>query len=550
MKTDPVVVLGLDALDPGMAWRLARGGQLPALADLFRSSARCRVRNPFGLFVGALWVSFATGLRPDRHGFHCWDEIEVETYRRRLNTPSVKQKNFWTSLSDAGRRVAAIDVPHAKADGAINGVQLVEWGCHDRHFGLHGWPPGRAADIASAFGIHPVLGVDPYAVRDFAADDYVHRDGAFRTCDEERALLRGLREGAAAKRGLLAALFAEEDWDLFLAVYGESHAIGHQQWHLHDPSHPRFDPAVRDAVGGDPLVQVYRDIDASVGDLVAAAGPDATILVLMSHGMGPHYDGAHLLDEVLTRLDRFERGPQPPSGARDLAGRAIRSLAPSLRGLATAFAVPLPLRHALSRAADSHGFAEARARQHYFLEPNNYVYGGIRLNVVGREPRGCVLPDEIGEVCKRLEEDLLALVNVDTGRPAIRAIIRSDDHHRRSPTDAMPDLFVDWDRSGPIETMWSPKTGTVHAPYEHWRTGDHREAGLLLARGPGLPANTRLPALDVEDLGPSIAARMGVALADVDGIAAPWLAGAGGEMVPGVGLEPTTYRLQGGCSTS
>jgi predicted AlkP superfamily phosphohydrolase/phosphomutase len=498
---NPVLLVGLDACDPAIARRLAAAGHLPALARLFESSARCTVHNPYGLFVGALWMNFATGLRPDRHRFHCWDEIDVASYERRLTTPpSNAETAFWHALGEAGRRVAVLDVPHAKADLPVNGMQVVEWGCHDRHFGFHTWPPKAAADIEAAFGLHPVLGLDAYTSRQFAPDDYAHRAGPLRTPDEDRELLEGLLRGARAKRALSTTLLAEGGWDLFVDVFGESHSIGHQQWHFHDPTHPRFDPAAVNALGGDPILQLYRELDASLGEILALAGDEATVLVLLSHGMGPHNDGTHLLDEVLSRL---------------------------LQRLVTAFTVPVM--HAIANTGLIGSCAEfaspqRRARQCFFMEPNNYVYGGIRLNLAGREPMGGVQPDEVDTVCRRLTDDLLALVNLDTGGPVIRAVERAEAWHRRSPQDTLPDLFIDWERGAPIETVWSPKTGLVHARYTNWRSGDHRPDGLLLAYGPGIPTGTTLPAMATEDLAPSIAARLGVELPDVDGRMVHWLA--------------------------
>jgi hypothetical protein len=135
-----------------------------------------------------------------------------------------------------------------------------------------------------------------------------------------------------------------------------------------------------------------------------------------------------------------------------------------------------------------------------------------------------VHPEEADVVIAQLEQDLLELVNLDTGKPAIRAVQRSDAWHERSATDVMPDLFVDWDRSAPVNRVSSPKIGVIHEPYELWRTGDHRPAGLLLTHGDGLPAGARLEGLAVEDIGPSIAARLGVVLEDVDGAPCTWLA--------------------------
>src|SRR5947209_6634167 len=127
-----VVVAALDSCDPAIARHFATAGYLPSFARLFESAACCHVHNPPGLFVGALWTSFVTGLRADRHRFHCWDEIEIASYLRRLTLPpSLAETAFWRPLSDADRRVALIDVPHTKADAPINGLQVVEWGSHD-----------------------------------------------------------------------------------------------------------------------------------------------------------------------------------------------------------------------------------------------------------------------------------------------------------------------------------------------------------------------------------------------------------------------------------
>ena len=520
----PILVVGLDACDPAIAHSLAAAGHLPTLRRLFEHAARCRVRNPYGLFVGSLWMTFATGLRADRHHFHCWDEIDVASYVRRMTKPSsCGQTPFWRRLSEDGRRVAVIDVPHSKADVSINGLEVVEWGCHDRHFGFHTWPAAKASEIASAFGLHPVLGLDPYSVREFAPDDYAHREGPLRTTEEERTLFDGLLRGVVAKRRLSTALLADGGWDLFLTIFGESHAIGHQQWHLHDPTHPRFDPALVEAVGGDPIPAIYRELDAALGEMLSLLDAEATVLVLLSHGMGPHNDGTHLLDEVLSRFDWFDRGPPPLIATpRELLRRAAQSLERRV----PAFAVPTIRRTnagRMLRPCPEFASPDDRARQRFFVEPNNYVYGGVRLNLVGREPKGCVEPHQFDAVCQSLTDDLLALINVQTGGPVVRSVERADRWYRRLPDDTMPDLFIDWERTAAIETVWSAKTGIVHSPYTHWRTGDHRPDGLLLAFGPGIPGSTELAAVELEDLAPSIAGRLGVAIEDVDGAAAPWL---------------------------
>lgn len=546
MARPPVVMIGLDAFDSGLARRFAAAGQLPTLARLLEQGAHSRVVNPVGLFVGAVWVSYASAQRPERHGFHCWEKIDVDTYERVMHSPRPDRYDaFWKQVADAGPRVAAIDVPHSRAPARLNGIEIAEWGCHDRHFGLHAFPPSRAQEMAAAFGLHPVLGADPYEARHFAADDYAFRAGPVRTAEEDIALLGATIAGVRAKGALLSALLAEEPWSLFLGVFGEAHAVGHQQWHLHDPAHPRFDAALQRAMGGDPILQIYQEINSAIGRLIEEAPPGATILVHFSHGMGAHHDGTDLLEEVLARLDRVATGRSPQGGALDRARLALRPAVNGLAAITRRLPVPPRLRRRLGQAAKGNGPA-SRSHRLFFQEPNNSVYGGIRLNLAGREPQGRVRPEEADRLLRWLEEGLRALVNVDTGRAAVTGVTRAADHYDRRQGDTLPDLFVAWDNTAPIDTLASPKIGIVRRDYRDWRTGDHLPEGLLLASGPDFPAGRAMPPIAVEDIGPSIAARFGVALDDVDGKPVSWLAGGDEPHVEPADERPEPASLQKG----
>jgi predicted AlkP superfamily phosphohydrolase/phosphomutase len=517
----PVIVLGLDSLDPGLARVWADAGELPNLAKLFAESARCEVRNPTGLYVGALWPSFATGLGADRHDFYCWSHINRRTYRREANPPRLGRfPTLWSRLSDAGRRVAVVDVPHFGVDGPVNGVQIAEWGAHDRHFGLQSWPAEEAERIVATAGLHPIFGADPYSQREFSPDDFAFRSGIVRTADEERQLLEGLVAGARAKGRGLAALRRREDWDLFLAVFGESHSAGHQLWHLHDPSDPKFDQERQRALGGDPLLRVYKAIDDAIGEIAAGMPGDGRLLVLLSLGFGPISSGIHLLEDVLTRLDRWYKG----AAAKPSAAGGLRGVAEKLRRRVAAIPLPRQLRLRAGAAVDAMVRARARARQLWFAEPNNSVFGGVRLNVAGREARGIVDPAETDALLDLLETDLKALVDPETGGRAVRALIRADRHYRRSPENRMPDLFVEWERSAPFGAVWSPKIGRVAPAHDAWRTGDHRETGLLLARTAEAAAGEQHPQIAVEDIAPTVAAMLGVDFPDADGRVIGWLA--------------------------
>jgi predicted AlkP superfamily phosphohydrolase/phosphomutase len=215
--------------------------------------------------------------------------------------------------------------------------------------------------------------------------------------------------------------------------------------------------------------------------------------------------------------------------AKDVWRRLPRAARARLGPLAAA---PLRrrLRERTPEPSPEENTAAERRSQRFYPNPNNFVYGAIRINLAGREPEGRVRPGaEFDAVCARLAADLLAVINVETGRPMVDAVIPTDEHYRRSVDDTLPDLFVDWNRQSLMETVWSPKTGVVHVPYTHWRTGDHRPDGLVLAAGAGIEPGVAHPRLRMLDLAPTLAARLGVVLPDVDGRPVAWLAASAAE---------------------
>lgn len=520
-------LLGFDACDIDIVRAMARAGKLPTFQRLLQQWTGATVRNPYGFFVGSTWTSFYTARTAATLGYHSWDTITVN-YERRMTCPSeIRGRCFWDVLGDAGRKVAVLDVPHTRADAEQPVLEISEYGCHDRHFGMRSSRPHVRDEIVSRFGFHPILTVDPFAERHFAADDYIHRAGAFRTAEEEGAFQRDLLAGLQRKRDVSRWIYKLDDWDLFISIFGESHAVGHQSWYLHDPGHPRHDAVLAKQLG-DSLEKVYIGLDEALAEHLALIGADANVLVLLSHGMQAHYDGTYLLEPALTRLDAFYRSGLQGDPLGKLVKRAWQHLGDGGRKL---LAKPLAAglrqveRVRPSRVyGDVDIFTSGRAAQRFYMSPNNSVYGGVRINLRGRETAGLVEPGrEFDTLCERLAADLLELINVDNGCPVIRAVERTDAHYKRLAVDELPDLLIDWNHDVPVETVWSPKIGIIHAPYTHWRTGDHRPGGFLFARGPGIPSGADLGIIDNRNLGPTMSAMLGVELPDVDGVPVPAL---------------------------
>jgi predicted AlkP superfamily phosphohydrolase/phosphomutase len=492
MRPEPkVMFIALDAASRDLVRAWCDEGLLPHLRALLRAGASGPTVNAPAVYTGSLWPSVWTGTTPGRHGCYYCEQLEPGTYEiAEFLGRNVKQEPFWSVLSRAGRRVALFDVPKAALCESLNGLQVVDWGTHDADVPACSWPPGLIDEL------HARHGASPFRRCDWVID----------RPDGERALREQLLWRIEAKVAIAEDLLAREPWDLFMIGFGDSHCAGHQFWHLHDPSHPRHDPGRSERLG-DPIRDVYVALDRAVGRLLEKAGPRTTAMVLCSHGMSAHYDATYLLDEILRRLE----------GLRAPASRALLDRTRRVWKR-------LPLRFTerfarLARSVDRLPDAADRSRRRCFVVPTNANSAGIRLNLVGREPHGKLAPGrEADEFVARLVADLAGITEATSGRPLVKEVLRAAELFPGEHADLLPDLFVRWHRERPIHGASSPKIGTLVAEDRSTRrTGDHRNGGLYLVRGPGVPAGGELPLARDEDFAPTLATLLGVELPGADG---------------------------------
>jgi predicted AlkP superfamily phosphohydrolase/phosphomutase len=512
-----VLVVGLDACDAAIAEALVGRGEMPVLGDLLRRGGRAELLLPDGLFVGVVWPTLVRGVAPDGTGRHSWIDVDPATYE--LTSPSVRPfmgQPVWAALDTAGMPVLVVDVPHESVREWRRVTQVVEWACHDHHVGPQTWPPTLGTELEARFGSHPLLGVYPqHGGMHLAPDDYLLRAGSIRTPEEDRAMAALLTPSVGLKAEASEWLLTHHDWNLALVSFGESHAVGHQLWHVHDPGHPRHDPEVRDAAGS-PIEVTYRALDEALGRCIGAAGADTNVIVVLTHGMGPHYDAVHLLEELLGRFDRW----LDTSGGSVLhhAARRARArwpdLPPGFRSVLAPPAGALLRRRGLrpgESVADPELDADRRRRRRFFRSWNNDVVGGVRLNLRGREAAGTVHPADADALLGWLERQLAAVIDVDRGRPVVHRMYRCADAYPGAIDPTLPDLFVEWHRELPIERVWSPTSGVVHHDVTLWRTGDHQQHSLLVAAGPDIEPGAHL-AMPTGSVPAGLTALLGVEL--------------------------------------
>jgi predicted AlkP superfamily phosphohydrolase/phosphomutase len=506
-----VLLIGFDAGEKDLILQWADAGVLPTFRHLLSKGLKGTTMSLPGLFIGATWPSFMTGVTPARHGIHSYLQLEPGTYEfYQCHAEQMKREPFWNYLSRAGRKVCVLDIPLSSRSENLNGIQSVEWGSHDPQSGFTTWPPRLAEEIQQHFGMHPVQG----------------------SCNAERGprefaeFRDALMKGIDMKARLTQHFLKQGGWDFFAQVFTEGHCVGHQCWHIHDPNHPRHDlEAVR--LVGDPVKDVYVAIDAAIGRILDEIDGGTTVIVLASHGMGHKYGPQFLLDQILLRLN-VAAAPAVDK-TENAAGKLRTRLDPTLTWCWKQ--VPPSLRQLLqpARRRLRQWIDEDRMSPPPRIDPvggkcfpveNNYAHGGIRVNLVGREPNGKVQPGEqLDDFCGDLTRDLMDIVNLDTGKPVVSRVIRTAQFYRGEYIDHLPDLLVEWYDEAPISKIrvGSDKIGEIQGEYRFCRTGDHRPAGLFIAFGPSIQSGCLDRTVSIMDFAPTIAGLLGVDLPDVDG---------------------------------
>ena len=375
-----LLFLEVDAGDKLLVQDWARDGTLPTFARLLREGLVGDSESVDGFFVGATWPSLYTGANPANHGIHSLVQLKPGTYDffRCHTGEALRREPFWEALSRDGRRVAVLDFPLSGLSRDINGIQSVEWGSHDANYGFCATPAAFETDLRQRFGLHPLT--ESCNRENRAPQDFVE-------------LRDRLVQGARTKAAITTHYLRQGGWDFFGQVFTESHCIGHQCWHLHDPGHPAFDPAVT-AVTGDPMREVYRAIDQGLGEILACAGPETTVIVLLGHRMAHKFGAQFLLPRILAGLGvAVLQAPRatPVTRLDDNLTRVWQALPAALR---ESLAAPRRLARDWLDARRPQGpvlppsvTALHAAHSQVFLMDNGFPASGLRLNLEGR-PHG------------------------------------------------------------------------------------------------------------------------------------------------------------------
>lgn len=443
-----VLVIGLDCAAPELVFERWRD-QLPTFARLMDQGVYGRLESCIPPITVPAWMSMLTSKDPGQLGIYGFRNRIEPTYRETAvaNSTYVKEPVVWDVLGQAGKHVVMVGIPCTYPPRPVNGEMVT---CF--------LTPGLESDFTYPADlkreVQAVVGDYMFDVRDFRTED-------------KQYLLDQIYTMTHRRFSLVRHLMDTRPWDFFMFVEMGTDRIHHGLWKFMDAQH-------RKHPGPTPLLHAIRDyyryLDHQIADLLARVGDETTVLVVSDHG-AKRMDGGICLNEWLIREGYLVLKGQP-------------------EGI-----VPLEKAEVdweRTRAWGAGGY-----------------YGRVFINVRGREPQGCVAPEDYEALRDELTAKLEALGD-DQGQPIGTRVARPETTYQ-AVRNIAPDLIVLFG-----DLLWR-SVGTIGHGAIHTFENDtgpddanHAQYGMFILDGAEVPARGEIAAHHLMDIAPTILQALGV----------------------------------------
>jgi predicted AlkP superfamily phosphohydrolase/phosphomutase len=499
----PVLVLGLD----GATWTILEpwiaDGTLPNLGRLRERGAWGPLASTIPPLTPPAWASFLTGKSPGRHGVFHFAEIDARTSDIAAGAPtivdsrSINSPTMWDVLGHAGRRIVTMNVPMSYPPRPVNGVMITclltppdapvfTWPVELTPFLREG---GYRIDLDRFIGEKP-----------FERDEQGEKTK--RSVEPSLELVREFAEMEETRAQTALDLMRTETWDVFTVVFTAPDRMGHYMWSHHLPEELDGSPEASEIQRA--IQAFYRRLDEQMGELIEEAGPDATVIVLSDHGMGPMFRRHVHWNDWLHRRGMIAvasgSGQSPDAWLlrfrlpRDRVGRLLRR-------------VPFLGRSRVverARRARTARIDLDRSTAYYvrLFDP----VGGIRVNATGAERDALI--DRLLEEAREAPDPL-------TGRPVVVRAGRREEFFDGPFVSRLPEIILVMDESLGSSDRLSSYSALVTDRPGVGDPGAHRINGVFIAAGPEIAAaDGPIADASIVDVAPTLLHLAGVAVPD------------------------------------
>lgn len=292
-----LLLIGWDAADWKAITPLLDAGKMPHLAALLEGGTCGNLATLQPVLSPMLWTSIATGKRPYKHGIHGFSEPDPVTGGiRPVTNLSRKTKAIWNILNQSGLRTVTIGWwPSHPAEELSRGVMVSN--SYQRAPGSDPlqWPmkpgtvhPKKLETVLAGKRIHPATLTEAQIRAFLPGLDGMSREDLARAEKDPRvqSLLKIVADCLSIHGA--ASLLMHAPWDFMGVYYDAIDHFGHAFMKYHPPRREHIDEwdfrVFRYCLEAGYLLH-----DRMLGELLALAGPDLTVILMSDHGFHPDH---------------------------------------------------------------------------------------------------------------------------------------------------------------------------------------------------------------------------------------------------------------------
>lgn len=502
---EKVIVIGLDGATFRLLGPLIAAGQLPALASIIERGIRGSLRSTLPPNSAAGWTAFMTGKNPGKTGIFGFFALAEGGYQVTLNNGGqVRARTLWEIASDAGKRVAVINVPYTYPPRPVNGILVSGMDAPGVQHATY--PPEFAAELLR---VCPDYQIEMPPVKR-------HRE------IKKQWFAENLADYVEAQ--WLALRYAERTVrpDLVVSVFTATDRVHHWVMDDVDSHHPLHDSSSANRYGH-LLGDLYSQLDGVIKTILETMDDQTTLFIVSDHGANGFYR-RFLINHWLHRQGWLRLISGATLSPVQQVVRYLRRQS-RLYGLARRVKTVLPFIKRTQFHRKSLGLSWRLQIMDWAHTRAFYVNGlGVRLNLQGREPAGIVKPAESDAVRDQIIRGLQAVRDPESGAPVYAAVYRREEVYHGPYLDQAADIILEESTLNSDARLNFSTSGALH-PHRldelfavKRLPGDHDLEGILLAVGRGIRSGAPVNGARLIDLAPTLLYTLGLPIPqDMDG---------------------------------
>lgn len=249
-----VVVIGLDGVPFTYIRRLLPTGALPNFRAIVNEGTMVQMHTTLPNVSSVAWASFMTGQNPGKHNIYGFVDRQPGSLKTFIPTArNLRSPMLWETLSDAGKRVFAMNVPVTYPSRQVNGIVV---GCFLSPSVEKAAPNAEVAQALKR--LNYCVDADPMHARRDKDSFLGHLDEVF-----ERRI------------DAMRYFWQQEPWDFFMAHVMETDRLHHFFWEEMEHDHPKYAPA---------FLEFYKRVDQVLGEIRSWLDENTTLVILSDHG--------------------------------------------------------------------------------------------------------------------------------------------------------------------------------------------------------------------------------------------------------------------------